>query len=258
MIKKCKSLMLMLMAVLMLFACENPTDTTQDTDDTTNEQNQTNQGNQEEEVEEFDPQSTLEGSDYFIIQLDELSYGYLETTGATITDLRADEVTKHLYVWDNTVFPQETEGNNYYDLPEQWLSVAVSNAGWSGMGYFISQAAATVDMTATASNPSEYYLHLAVKGTETSEPIVVMLHDGQTEVKIALGGDFVDNGTTFESYIDIPKDNEWHTIEIPMTYLNELGLTYNTPFNNVNIVAFLMGGNEGTTFDIDAVFFYRK
>lgn len=248
----------MLMAVMMLFGCQNPTDTSDIVDNTGGEENQNSLDNQEEEVVEIDPLSTLEGSDYFVVQLDELSFGYLGTTGVTVTDLRTDDTNRHLYFWENTVLPQETEGSNYYDLPESWLSVSVSNVGWSGMGYFLSQGAALVDMADASSNPDEYYFHFAVKATDTSDSIVVILNDGQNEAKIAIGGDFVDDGTTYESYMDIPKDNEWHTIEIPMTYLNELGLTYNTPFNNVNVVAFLMGGNSGTTFDVDAVFFYRK
>lgn len=241
-----------MVAVLMLFGCENPADST---DNTTG--NQTNNNNQSGGTD-ADPQLTLEGSEYFVIQLDELSYGYLGSTGATLTDLRVDDSTKHLYFWENTVSPQDASGNNIYGLPQSWLSVSVNDVGWSGMGYFISPSAATVDMTAAAANPSEYYLHFAVKGTDTSDPIVALLSDGTTEVRIALGGDFNDDGTVYTSYMDIPKDGEWHSIEIPMTYLIELGLSYDAPFNDTNIVAFLMGGDQGTTFDVDAIFFYKK
>lgn len=239
------------MALLMFMGCENPTDTPVDNTDSNTDTDQVDNDG-------FDPQTTLDGSDYFLLQMDESSYSYLATTGATITNLRIDDTTRHLYYWDDTVVPGTSDGSNFYDLPQDWISVSVADIGWSGMGHFISETAENVDMSAAFTYATEYYLHLAVKGNETSDPIVVILNDGQTEVKIALGGDFVDDGTTYESYLDIPKDNEWHSLEIPMTYLNELGLTYDTPFNNVNIIAFLMGGTEGTTFDVDAVFFYRK
>lgn len=61
-----------------------------------------------------------------------------------------------------------------------------------------------------------------------------------------------------QPYMDFTRDNEWQEIEIPVSHLRDLGVFYDQPFSDVNILAFLAGGVQGTTLDMDAVFFYKK
>jgi hypothetical protein len=113
-------------------------------------------------------------------------------------------------------------------------------------------------MTRMFDNPENYYLHVGLKTGQATSSFLLILSDGTTEVKIAIGGEFNDNGSIFEEYAPLKRDNTWDGIEIPVTDLNNLGLTYSEKFSNVNILAFLAGGTAGTTFDMDAVFFYKK
>ena len=113
-------------------------------------------------------------------------------------------------------------------------------------------------MTRMFDNPEDYYLHIGLKTGQSASSFLFILNDGISEAKIAIGGDYDDNGTVFPEYTNITRDNEWNSIEIPVSYLNELGLYYNETFQDVNILAFLAGGTEGTTLDMDAVFFYKK
>ncbi|MGY5355521.1 Ig-like domain-containing protein [Wenyingzhuangia sp. IMCC45467] len=199
---------------------------------------------------------TLDGSDYYVIQLDENSYNTISTK--VTHDLRTDNDTKNLYVWENTFTGGNSVGSNFYGLDQDWISMVVGNVGWSGAGFNVAATYGDIDMTNLFDNPSDYYLHIGLKTGQAAGSYLFILTDGQAEAKIAIGNDFDDNGTVYTSYAPLVRDNTWNSIEIPVTHLNTLGLYFNEPFQDVNILAVLAGGTQGTTFDMDAVFFYKK
>lgn len=207
------------------------------------------------EVIEVDDES-LNGSDYYVVQIDETSYNTI--SDRVVQDFRPDDETRFLYIWDGTFNGGNSVGTNFYGLDETWVNLSVGNIGWSGGGYFVSAESETIDMTRMFDNPEDYYLHIGLKTGQSASSFLFILNDGISEAKIAIGGDYDDNGTVFPEYTNITRDNEWNSIEIPVSYLNELGLYYNETFQDVNILAFLAGGTEGTTLDMDAVFFYKK
>lgn len=198
---------------------------------------------------------TLNGSDYYVIQLDDLSYANI--SDRVIQDFRPDDVDKNLFVWDNTFNAGTSVGTNFYGQDESWITLNVGSVGWSGAGFNAGAGFGTIDMTRMFDNPEDYYLHVGIKTGQASSSYLLILNDGVTEAKIAIGNDFID-GVTYPSYKPLVRDNTWNSIDIPVTHLNTLGLFYNQPFQDLNVLAFLAGGIQGTTLDMDAIFFYKK
>lgn len=202
---------------------------------------------------------TLEGSNYTVIQLDETSFTAIESS--VINDLRPDETenSKNLFVWSDTFTAGTTSGLNYYGQSEGWVSLVVASAGWSGAGYNVGTDAPLVDLTDMYDNPDDYYFHIGFKSAETTSSYLLIFGDGTSEAKICIGpSTYTDSGVDYAPYADFTRDNEWQTVEIPVTKLNELGVYYNSTFNDSNVFSFLAGGTAGTTLDFDAVFFYKK
>jgi hypothetical protein len=200
--------------------------------------------------------NSLSGSDYYVIQLDDISYAAI--SGKVIKDLRPDEVNKHLYVWEGTFVPGTPAGTNFYGQSAGWVSLNVTKVGWSGAGWKVDAPYGNIDMTRMFANPADYYLHIGIKTTQAGKSFAFILNDGSVDGKFALGGDFNDNGTIYKSLGAITRDGKWNGIDIPVTELNKLGLNYNKAFTDKNVLAVLAGGAEGTTLDLDAVFFYKK
>ncbi len=208
------------------------------------------------EAEALDEPS-LSGTNYHVIQLGETAYATIEDN--VDSDLRPDDATKFLYVWEETYSAGSSGGLNFYGQTETWVSLVVNSVGWSGAGYNISADYGAIDFTDMYDNPGDYYFHIALKSTQTNTSYLFTFADASASANICLGTDsFTDNGVTYESYADFTRDGEWHEIEIPVTKLNDLGIYYNTTFTDVNVLAFLAGGTSGTTLDMDAVFFYKK
>lgn len=197
--------------------------------------------------------ASLKGSDYYIIQLDETSYGLIEDKVAE--DFRPDDVNKFLYVWDATFEGVASNGLNFYGLAEDWISLVVMNVGWSGAGYNIKAGYGDIDMTNLYDNPDDYVFHIAVKSAQSNTSYLFRFNDGTSEANVVIGSVPIEG---FNPYMDFTRDNEWHEIEIPVTYLKQLGVFYDQPFSDLNVLAFLAGGVQGTTLDMDAVFFYKK
>ncbi len=200
---------------------------------------------------------SLKGSNYTIIQLDETSFSAIEDK--VINDLRPDDTNKFLYIWDGTFTGGTPTGLNAYGQSEGWPSFIVGGSGWSGAGYAINPTYGQIDMTDMYNNPDDYVFHIALKSSQASSSFLFIFADGTAEAKICIGSAaYEDGGVTYEAYADFTRDGEWHEIEIPASKFRELGVFYNQAFSDVNILAFLAGGVQGTTLDYDACFFYKK
>lgn len=205
------------------------------------------------EIDPDDLPESLKGSNYHIIQIDETSVAFIEDK--IDNDFRPDEDSKNLWIWENTFLGGVASGLNFYGQAEGWVSLAVNNVGWSGAGYNVGAGYGDIDMTDLFSNPDDYVFHIALKSAQATSGYQFIFTDGTTEAKIGIGNVPIEG---LAPYVDFARDNEWHEIEIPVSYLNSLGLFYNATFTDVNILAFLAGGVQGVTLDMDAVFFYKK
>lgn len=212
------------------------------------------------EINPDDLPASLKGSDYYLFHLDGTSSLYIEDK--ILEDMRPDDIegSKNLYVWENTFLGGISNGLNYFGQSEGWISLIVGSAGWSGAGYNVgANYEGLIDMTNMFDNPDDYYFHIAFKSEQLSSSYLFIFSDGTSEAKVCIGSSaFEDAGTSYEPYADFTRDNEWHSIEIPVTHLNTLGLFYNEAFKDANVLAWLAGGTQGTTLDMDAMFFYKK
>jgi hypothetical protein len=197
---------------------------------------------------------SLEGSDYFVIVLSENAFEAVKDK--VIHDFRPDDVNKYLYVWSDgeTLAAGNPSGLNFYG-EDGWVSFIVTNAGWSGAGYAISPGFGTINMTPFFNNPDDYCFHIALKSAQPASSYTFTFTDKVSTVVVVIGSAAVDGKTP---YTDFARDNEWHEIEIPMSYFASQGLYFREPFQDVNIFSFSAGGIAGTTLDMDAIFFYKK
>jgi hypothetical protein len=211
-------------------------------------------------VDPGDVSASLKGSDYYIIQIDEISYNSI--SDKVLEDMRPDDIeaSKNLFIWDDTFIAGASTGLNSYGQAEGWISLVVGSAGWSGAGYNVGASyEGELDLTNMYDAPEDYVLHIALKGDQAASSFLFILADGSAEAKICIGSSaYNDAGVNFEPYADFARDNEWHEIEIPLTVINDLGVYYNAPFKDKNVFAFLAGGTAGVKLDMDAMFFYKK
>lgn len=201
--------------------------------------------------------NTLSGSNYYVIQMSDATYESIKER--VIQDLRPDDETKFLFVWDGTFSNNTSSGLDFYGQDLDWISLIVGNTGWSGAGYYTSSDYGEVDMTDLYNHPDDYVFHIGLKSAQASSSFLFIFSDGATEVKLCVGPqEFVDNGTSYLPYADFTRDNEWHSIEIPIRDLNEKGLFFNNTYKERSFLSFLAGGTTGTTLDMDAIFYYKK
>lgn len=203
----------------------------------------------------MDPSKSLKGTEYYPVIMDGVTATAL---GSKIkADLRPDDATKFLYIWDNTFTAGTSTGPNFFGEVEGWTSLVVGASGWSGAGFFCKDAALLDKLAAITANTDGYYLHIGLKSK--SSQVFVFGLDGQSNTKFAVGATaFNDNGTLIQPLADFTRDGEWQEIEIPMSTLKTNGLLYSTGMGEKNIIWLLAGGVTGTTLDLDAVFIYKK
>lgn len=132
-------------------------------------------------------------------------------------DLRPDDVTRHLYVWENTAEIYENNDLVAYE-GSQYSCLHITNGAWWGFG-IVSDAA--VDMSAVTQQP--YYLRFAI-ATTSLMPLFVKLEGN--------------NGTSAVCYLQgkyqFRRDGQWHLIQIPMTDFLYQGLDWSAPIAGKN------------------------
>ena len=251
-----------------------------------------------EPVEPDDPerQASLEGSNYYVIALDQATFEKIESK--VVADFRpngaadgtpADGKNKNLYIWNGYEPGAESVGPNYY-LEQGWTSFQ-ANGDWNGAGYFVpwafkeegeDMAYITETKNAVAKlkdidgHYEDYYLHIAVKDLKTRDVFhnITLWYIGNADGSdnkgtVVLGNIPNDDGQ--KPYKDFRRDGEWQALDIPLTLFQEQGLKFQytgelslTPAkpddNNVgtNILSHSSKTTLGVTFDYDAVFIYKK
>lgn len=200
---------------------------------------------------------SLQGSNYYVFFLDATSTEKIK--GKIDGNFSIDDVFIHWYIWENTYAAQDPVGKNFYGVAgEGWMAMTVGQVGWSGAGWACDSLPEMNKLAAVYNNPEGYYFHVAMKSTDNASHCMIF-GGTDSEVKIAIGGDYVDNGTTYVKYADLTRDGEWNEIEIPMSDLFDKGLVYgDNNTKGANLVSFLSGGVSGTSLQFDAMFIYKK
>lgn len=169
-------------------------------------------------------------------------------------DYNVDDVKNYLYIWSGTLTGAGHDGeNNSFGYAEGYTTYTVGTAGWSGLGY-ASQSPNGKDLSML---DDSYILHFAMKRDKgDTNPYLLLVGNA----KVAIGGSYTDNGTTYPSLADLPSDGEWYNFDIPFS---EFSSRASSLFDNKysysgNVFAMLAGGTTGKTLTFDNVFFYKK
>ena len=202
-----------------------------------------------------DNPATGAGSNYYPILMDQAAFDALGSK--VVADLRVNDVTSFLYVWDGTYEGGEAPGLNFYGHADGYLSLNVTSVGWSGAGFNIKEG---IDNYAKlAEIGAGYYLHFAYKGADGVSQCIIPTWDKEYRITVGNGGEFVDQGTAYPVLAPISNNgtfvpNEWNEYEIAVS---EMGLDF-TVGGDHNIFCFLTGGVTGTNISLDAIYYYKK
>lgn len=199
--------------------------------------------------------------EYYLIHLDEdIKADYLDENPLNVIkqDLRIDDATKFLYIWDNTYADEAFTGKNYYDTFTGYLNLKVGNAGWSGAGFALSKALNPdfyIDLTGLT---PEHTMHIALKSTAKNSHMFFLWGASNLSGKICIGSSaFVDGANTYQPYTDFIRDGQWHLLEIPLSAFFDSGFRSPEPFNDGNYFSFLSGNASGSVIAMDAIFIYK-
>lgn len=186
-----------------------------------------------------------------------VSDGVYEAMGGKIkTDLRVDDVTKHMWLWSNTYVAGDGSGINSFGEVADHISLVVQDAGWSGLGIVSDNP---VDFSFL---DDSWHLHFGIKGDPTQSQAFMIAN-----AKFAVGdAGFVDNGTTYPSVGTYQNDGEWYFVDMPYSALKRVaanGIIFpaadggEKAFTS-NYFVVLSGGKKGYECHIDNIFFYQS
>lgn len=195
---------------------------------------------------------SLKGSEYALIYMGDTAVDtFLKSK--KVTDLRVDDTSNFLYVWEGTYEGAEADGLNLYKVGSDYLSLTVGNVGWSGAGF----CAVDHDLQgfAKANELNQWTFHIAYKSSQTNRSHLCTVIWAGTEYKFALGDANWEDGTKpiapvtgqYEQFV-------WNEYEIPVS---EMGLNLSASTTG-NYFTVLSGGTPGTELNLDAIFFYKK
>lgn len=186
----------------------------------------------------------------------------LEGAGQKVNDIRVDDTNRFLYVWDNTFVGGDGSypGVGYSDFQyDGYMSLNVGEVGWSGAGYFISEAAGFNNKHWT----DQTRFHIAARTASVAPASVALIIGdgdpaGSSPAKFALGESFNDGGAIYPT-IGAGLSDEWVGYSISFADLKKLYPTFayvGVDAWQGNIFSFLGGGVSGQNISFDCVYFY--
>ena len=187
---------------------------------------------------------------YYIITLDDDTKKE-NIANDQIHDIGPNEQTRFLYPWGDTVISDAAIGTNSFGVETGYSAWETApGTTWSGLGFFIAQHG----LTDLSGIDKDYALHFAVKSTTTQAIDFVVTDGNDKAAHIVLGTEkYGDNAPV----ADFTRDNTWHNVDVPMTWLIEKGLDFRTAKAYTgNIFAVQCGTQGGLKVDYDAVFFH--
>lgn len=206
--------------------------------------------NKDDEPKDTELHSSLKGSNYYLIVMDNISAGKIKDKIAH--DYRPNNETRHVYLWADSYTSRLCTEKNFYNEWQGWRSYSVSTLGWSAAAFNCDPQSEGIDLTKL---DETYTFHMSIKSKDKANHAVRFLGSNGALYGFALGTAGLE-GTV--PYTDFERDGEWHEIEVPVKYLFDLGLRYDNVIPTGDMAIFYSGGITGTTLDIDAVFFYKK
>ncbi|MFV0469875.1 MAG: T9SS type A sorting domain-containing protein [Dysgonomonas sp.] len=190
-----------------------------------------------------------QGHNYYLIYLDTETEGDLTAVSNIKADLRTDDVTKFLYIWEGSYTSPAVSGANWNGSFEGYLNFQVGSVGWSGLGFcFVGQK---YDLSGI---DESYTFHVAMKSNATNSHVITLIGGSGLESKVVIGADAFE-GTA--PYTNFTRDGKWHLVEIPMSVFFTGGLRYPEPFDG-NYMTLLSGNATGTVISMDAIYIYKK
>ncbi|MDR3127111.1 MAG: Ig-like domain-containing protein, partial [Tannerellaceae bacterium] len=161
----------------------------------------------------------------------------------------------NLMVWQQTFSAGNAGGWNSFGVDEPWLQLVVADKGWSGAAFTVAQE---VDLSTIRNQRDKYFFHAALKSDNPQQVYTFIFSDGKDTARIVIGDRPGDN--LILPLYNFTRDGNWHTLHIPLS-LPQFDKLYDQPFGSTqdvaNIFAFSAGSIQGSTLDMDAVFFYR-
>ena len=186
----------------------------------------------------------------------------LQNAGQKVNDWRVNDVDRFLYVWENTFVGGDGSypGVGYSDMQfDGYSSLNVGNVGWSGAGFFVSEASGT----STQHWSDNTRFHIATRTSSVAPASVALIIGdgdpaGSAPAKVALGDSFDDNGAIFPT-IGPKLTDEWVGTDISFADLKKFYPSFNYVKTNNwqgNILSILAGGVEGRNVSMDCMYFY--
>lgn len=154
-------------------------------------------------------------------------------------DLRPNDIDSHLYLWEGTLMGSEGDGEPFEGAS---YSHMVINSGWFGVG-FISDVSRDFSLFAER----DMVLHFAIRTNATCDMRVQLEGPGYpAAAKINLKGAY-----------DVPRDGEWHVVEIPMSAFFSQGLVWNGKVSGKNYFTIISeNSTPGQYLDLDYIYFH--
>ena len=215
--------------------------------------------------------AALQHSAFIPVVLDGTSFESIKDK--VVVDLRVDDKTNYLWVWEGTYTGGAGEGLNFFGNTEGYVDLLVGTGGWSGAGFcvytsypvekpeFVAEVNPFEKINGSiGADPSNWVFHLAYKG-EARVAHIIGVGFGGKEYRFAIGeGSLPDAGITYNAIAPVSGEfeaGEWMEYEIPAT---EFGFDFTSKgsANGTNVVFLLRGGVTGTEIKLDAVYYYKK
>lgn len=204
---------------------------------------------------ENSPMSIQNASAIWPIYMNDITY-------ATNKDLVVSDFRDHLYIWDETYSSGNITGPNIRGTVDGYLSLVVGDRGWSGAGFNLGERQSKLAYTQLChdivKNPDDYYLHFAIKSTDSATHFIFAFNREEVHWKIGNDG-YYDSFSQYESSGNFTRDGEWHEFNFPLAqFVTQISISANNPGESPNILCVLSGGVTGTQLDLDDIYIYRK
>ena len=196
------------------------------------------------------------------IVLSDAAVAEFEKAGAKTAYYGPNEDDRNLWIWPDGQTLAAGDGSYpAVDMEEvNYPSFVVTDQGWSGAGYAI--AAPGVSTQMFNDNTRFHLAYMTGTGNGPASIAIILCNGdlpGSAPAQFALGDPFNDNGVIYPSIA--PKANDdWQGIDISFADLKKLSPAFNVVNSDAwigNIMSFLGGGVQGTSFAFDVVYFYN-
>jgi hypothetical protein len=205
------------------------------------------------------PDSIRNGSDFYIIFLDEAS--------ADLGDKVKEPIMLRDYdVWQTgeTLEAGESVGVNAWGAPAEYIPwIVTGTEGWNGGGIVGVRGEGEPPLELSPIMEGGFYFHLATKSpsNQPNAGVTLIFPSDGTEVKYYFGKK-ENQPTDVPNYGgDYPHDGEWYHFEIPVSELEKKGYSWTGPFRSEKryLISYMSIPHAlGTELNLDALFFYKK